>query len=233
METIRNPNRELDEKTLNIIKSVFEEQKHIQIVNLYNKGNNVFGVYIHSIKDSISFLNTPDYTEQTIHMGLENININLFELGNVLYHIYFSGSINFIKLITTIGEIIEPSTNYNKLCELLTKNIPFNIYKAKLIDKEIDTLEKEKLEYLRDQVIKGADMIIEYAPIDQQFINAIKKKRDDLFLDDIVSDNDCVHVHNDVNDFVSLLKVIVFDKVSEKKLNDIDELYKKIRLKYK
>lgn len=231
-EIITNPEREVDEKTLEIIKTVFEEQKHIQFITLYNKGNDVFGVFIHSIKDSLSFLKVADYTEQHITMGLENVNINFFELGALLYHIYFTGAINFIELLLPPTNIIKPSSNYNKLCDILTENIPFNIYKAKLLDKDIKKLTNDELAYLRDQIVVGMEYIEKYTD-HQKFIEALGPKKDELFLGNIISDNDRVRVFNQINDFINSLKVVVFDKISEKKINDIDELYKKIRLKFK
>ena len=116
---------------IDTIKNTLEETKNIKILSLNVEDNILFGVYINEVREEISFLSQPKTHFETT---IDNINLQFFELGALLYNIYFHGALKFIDILYPDDEIMKPNSYYINLCDLVVENLPFNIAKLNFIN---------------------------------------------------------------------------------------------------
>lgn len=204
------------------IKDTLEDSQNIKVLSMNVEDNIVFGIYVNDIRDSLSFLGLPKNRFETI---VDDIKICFFELGSVLHSIYFHGALDYIEKIVETHQIINPPSDYIELCELIVENIPFNIAKVKYIEAHIQYFDNgcgsESVSILMDVAKNLNDnLLLWYGKYMENF----------LYVEDIKTENDIIKACNSLNEFKKWLENENFTKISQKKMNDIDQKYINIQL---
>ena len=135
---------------LQTVKDTLEQTKNIKVLSLFYEDNTIFGVYIVDVRESLSFLHLPLFHIETDVMG---INIQFFELGAVLHHIYDKGALKFVDILTSSDENIKPDVNLLTLNDFVLQHLPFNIAKVNYIqalNKDFNYSNKNEVAYLYD-----------------------------------------------------------------------------------
>lgn len=209
------------------IKNTLEDMKGITTlsVNTNDSENVVFGVYINEIRNSISFLTLP---EEHIETTIDNINIQFFELGAILHNVYFHGALSFIDILCPSDKIMEPYEEYFDLCVEILSHLPFNVAKLNFIH----TLSHNDFNY-DDSVEK----VLIMTQVMKSFVLSLKKFSDKdvdgyTYIDKIESEADFISACNELNRFKEWLDGETFEKVSEKDLNRINDLYTEIQIRH-
>ena len=116
---------------LKTIKDTLEQSQNITVLSIYKEDNVVFGVYINDVKRSLSFLEVPPVHLETNVLGVQ---IEFFELGAILHHIYSAGALKFIDILMSSDENIAPNDDLITLTYFILENLPFDVAKAKFIE---------------------------------------------------------------------------------------------------
>lgn len=204
-----------------VIKDTLEDAQNIKVLSLNVEDNVVFGIYINNVRDSLSFLTLPkNHFETTI----DGINIQFFELGTVLHNIYFNGALKFLDILYSSSKIIKDNSHYINLCDLVFENIPFNIAKLKFLDALNEIQDGSNIEKI--------NMLMEIAnDFNLHLLMWYEDNMDNfLYVKDIQTENDCVKAINSLNTFKGWLQNQKFQKITEKNLNRIDQMYINIQI---
>lgn len=218
---------------LETIRDTFEETKHINVqyllVQKEGDGEVVYGLFTNHVVDSISFLYNP---ENVIETEIDNIKIFMLELGTVLRYIYYHGALNFLHFFHHDSTLVIPSDNFLKLSEYVMKNIPLNIGKAYLISKISNILDKKIMsddEQIKNQMMSTFDYLIAYSFYDKQYcLPKFDYNYMDIFND--WNDKNIVLATNYLQDVIHSLEDVDHKKISEKAINEIDQLYIRIQI---
>ena len=212
-----------------IIKNTLEEEKDLTILSMYAEDDTVFGVYINDVEKSLSFLSLPEYHIETT---IDNINIQFFELGAILNHIYFNGALKFWDILYSSDNIIDHISIFDELCDFIAEHLPFNIAKLKLIeainkvnDYQYDNEDDiSALMYLRDRIINFWVNLLVHSDED---LNELE-----IIIGEIEDKNDFISLCNNFNKFKQNLNELSFSKISEKDMNIINNMYVEIQIRY-
>ena len=218
---------------LETIRDSFEETKHINIqyllVQQEGDGEVVYGLFTNHVADSISFLYNP---ENVIETEIDNIKIFMLELGTVLRYIYYHGALNFLYLFHHDSSLMIPSDNFLKLSEYVMENIPLNIGNAYLISEISKILDKKIMpddEQIKNQMMSTFDYLIAYSFYDKQYcLPKFDYNYMDIFND--WNDKNIVLATNYLQDVIHSLEDVDHKKISEKAINEIDQLYIRIQI---
>ena len=203
-------NRKLDNNILTVIKDTLEDSKQITILNIFIEDDDVYGVYLNSLEHSLSFLQVPEFT---IHTEIDGHYITFIELGFLLRSIYNEGTLSLYNWLLHPADIeCVTCPLYNDILELVQDNPPLNLTKMVIInqfDDVINSNDKQKILELVQQLY------------DLRAINYF-----DMELDNQIDDmNDMIRIKNQLNAAKQTLQNIKYDKISEKKIHDINNLY--------
>lgn len=210
------------------MKKTMEEVEGLTILSLFAKGDTVFGVYVNDVEESLSFLALPKHHIETT---VDNINIQFFELGALLNHIYFNGALKFIDILCSSDNIIDPLPIFLELCDFVQEHIPFNVAKVKIIEaiNKINDYEYDneddvtQILYLRDQVVNF-------------WTNLLNSDKDvdelQITITDLNDKSDFLSLCNNLNRVKQGLNNISFNKISEKDMNLLNEMYVEIQIQH-
>lgn len=205
-----------------VIKDTLEDAQNIKVLSLNVEDNIVFGVYVNDVRDSLSFLSLPKNNFETVING---INIQFFELGTVLYNIYFNGALKFLDILYPSSEIIERNSQYINLCDFVCENIPFNVAKLKYLNAL-----NNNFDYGTD--IEKVQMLMDVAnELNIMFLVWHSDNMDNfLYVQKIENESDFVDAYNSLNSFKEWLQDQKFEKISEKNINAINDMYVEIQI---
>ena len=203
-------NRKLDNNILTVIKDTLEESKQITVLNIFIEDDDVYGVYLNPLEHSLSFLQVPEFT---IHTEIDGHYITFIELGFLLRSIYNECTLSLYNWLLHPADI-ECTTYplYNDILELVQNNPPLNLTKMVIINQFDDVINSNDKQKILELVQQLYDLrAIDY--FDMEFDNQI----DDM--------NDMIRIKNQLNAAKQTLQNIKYDKISEKKIHDINNLY--------
>lgn len=203
-------NRPITKTTLNIVKESFEEQKGIKILSLYEKDNDIYGVYINPLQESLSFLTIPLTNMST---DIDGHNIFLMELGVLLHLIYHNGSMQMYNWLINKSLINLPNKLFDDLIDKCVTNPPLELSSFQLI-KWIEELNDGNLNMSTIDLIKMVQYFDKIDPLD---------------IDVEVSDSE-PYMKNQLNEVRQILKTRKYKKISEKIMNEIDYLFVKLQI---
>lgn len=204
---------------VNTIKKTLEETKDITILSLNEENDILFGVYINNVEGQLSFLSRPKTHFETV---IGNVNIQFFELGAVLYNIYFYGALKFIDILCPNDNLIKPNQYYMELCDFVLENIPFNVAKLKYIE----AIDKD-FKYENDK--EKVQMLLE---VMLGFQSTLLGENEDFTYIKIENENDFINVCNQLNYFKQKLQEKTFSKISEKNMNQLDDMYINLQISH-
>lgn len=202
------------------IKETLEESNNITILALNEIDNVLFGVYINDVKEKISFLSEPKVHFETT---IDNINLQFFELGALLYNIYFHGALKFIDILCSDNDLLEPNQYYVTLCNFVLENIPFNVAKLKYI-----TAVDEDFKYPHDN-----DKVLMLTQVMRDFRLTLLLNDDFTefkYVKSIDNKNDFILACNELNEFKNELQAKTFSKISEKNMHRLDDMYTNLQI---
>lgn len=203
-------NRKVDLNTLNIVRESFEEQKDIKVLSLYTKDNDIYGVYISSLPQLLSFIEQPLYSMST---DIDGHNIFMMELGSLLYLIYHNGAIQMYQWLIHKSDIDINYSHFDQLLEYCEPNPPYDLAKFHLI-KWIDELNDGNLNMSTFDLVDMVKIFMEDEPLDVDF-------------DD--NDNEII-LKNKLNEVSQELKSKKYDKISERTMRLIDREFVNLQI---
>lgn len=208
-------NRPINDSILEVIKDTLEESKGIKILNIFVEDNDVYGIYVNSLQDSLSFLKIPNLS---INTDIDGHYITFVELGFLLRSIYYEGALSLYNWLLRNPDIVcDTNSIYNDLIQCVKDNPPLYLAKSVIIncfDDIIDSKDKkEVLEFV--QKLKDFNIFDSF----------------DVSIDsNIENDNDMIRVKNQLSYFKQELQGKEYKKISEKKINDINDLYVSLQI---
>lgn len=214
MEIITNKHT-INDTILNVIKDTLEESKNIKVVNIFVEDDDVYGIYLNSLEHSLSFLQIP---ELTISTDIDGHYITFIELGFLLYNIYNHGTLSLYNWLLHLPDIsCNNDVLYNDLVDCVKENPPLYLAKSMIINHFDDVInsndKKEILEFV--QQLYDLDALDSF----------------DVKLDNHIEDmNDMIRIKNELGHLKQELQSKKYDKISEKKINDINQLYVSLQL---
>lgn len=206
--TVITTNKDIDNDILKIVQEEFERQKKVKILSIYGYGNDIYGVYIAPLSQTLSFYDMPLTTMST---DIDGHDIHLIELGLMLQLIYQKGSIQMYDWLLHESDIKIDNKIYDSLIDRCYNNPPLHINQIYLIDwtshMNDGTLDMDvkKLFYL-------------YQLFDKYYSIGI-----------VDSDNE-VDMKNQINKASQKLKSEEFRKISEFVVYEIDKLFIQLQL---
>lgn len=205
----------INDTILNVIKDTLEESKNIKVVNIFVEDDDVYGIYLNSLEHSLSFLQIP---ELTINTEIDGHYITFIELGFLLYNIYNHGTLSLYNWLLHTSDIsCDNNTLYNDLIDCVRENPPLYLAKSIIINHF-------------DNVINSNDKkeILEFV---QQLYDLDALDSFDIEINNNIENmNDIIRIKNELGYFKQELQSKKYDKVSEKKINDINQLYVSLQL---
>lgn len=205
-------NKPVDKTTLQIVKESFEEQKNVRVLSIYEWNNDIYGIYINTPYESLSFVQKPLSNMTT---DIDGHNIFMMELGLLLILIYQNGSVqmfNFLHGNSNI-KIIDTSDIFHSLIELSYDNPPLQLSSFQLIN-WIDNLDDDNLNISIFDLIEMVENFITIEPLDVD-----------------VSDKSSESVmKNNLNLVKQELKSKNFKKITEATISKIDKLFVELQL---
>ena len=203
--------QKVDKKMLLTIKDIYEEKENIKILSLYQHNNDIVGIYINPSSSYLSFLNKYKYS---IDQQVDNdLNINLFELGQVLYMIYRYGSLRMLYILLQSSDIVIENIGYDYILDFVKTNIPLGLASAKFIEAANSILEEDEANSY-DILLKMVNDFLCFYSVDIKFVEEINTK------------NDEIKFKNQLQKFFQILREVPLSPISEKKIYELDMLYK-------
>ena len=203
-------NRKIDITTLRIVKDSFEEQKNVVILSLYEKDNDIYGVYINDPHEILSF-NQVALTD--MRTDIDGHNIFMFELGLLLTLIYKNGSAQMFNILTRPSAIDCENDLFLKLMSICINNPPLNLSSFHLT-KWIDDLNSGNLKMSINDLI---DMVNEFAQIEQLDVDVSDKSSESI-------------MKNNLNLVKQELMTKKYDKITEATISKIDKLFIQLQI---
>lgn len=202
----------VDKKKLLTIKDIYEEKENIKILSLYQNNNDIVGIYINPSSSYLSFLNR--LNKYSIDQQADNdLNINLFELGQVLYMIYRYGSLRMLNILLQSSDIVIENIGYNYILDFVKTNVPLGLASAKFIEVANTILEEDEPNSY-DILLKMVNDFLCFYSVDIKFVEEINTK------------NDEIKFKNQLQKFFQILREVPLSPISEKKIYELDMLYK-------
>lgn len=205
-------NKPVDKTTLEIVKESFEEQKNVYVLSLYEWNNDIYGVYINNLHDSLSFIQAP-LTNMTT--DIDGHNIFMIELGLLLILIYQNGSVQMFNLLHggSNMKLMNSSDTFQNLMQISYDNPPLQLSSFQLIN-WIDKLDSDDLNMSTIDLIEMVENFIQIEPLD---IDVSDKSSESL-------------MKNNLNLVKQELKNRTFKKITEATINKIDKLFIQLQL---
>lgn len=209
MKAIKSDARPLDENTLRVICDTVEETRGVRILSCYAEHNDVYGIYINNAYDSLSFLGSAN--EQDILTEIDGHHLYFFELGFLMKGIYLYGAVHIYNTIMHESDIsFDYQEEYQAILDLIRENPPL-LQIALSISNDIALLNE-------DVSYEELNRLLDY-------INACKTIYDFGTYEMVSDRSGFVKAMNAMSALRQDLKTDDFDKVSEKKMNDINQLF--------
>ena len=199
---------------IQVILETFEETQDINIQKIWVQNDNeVFGLYTNHVAHSISFLSKP---QNSIETEVDDIKISMFELGAILYHIYYKGWLKFVPFLTKYDNLIEPEDNFLKLIDYVNNNVPLHIAKHNIIqhiNQNLENFNEKHIIFILDEILASFDTISNVVDIFNGDWDNANKVKVQNYLQDVkqILEHDC-HPK----------------KISEQTMHEIDGLYVKL-----
>ena len=175
----------------------------------------MYGIYLNSLQHSLSFLQMP---ELSINTEIDGHYIIFIELGFLLRNIYQKGAMslyNWLHMNSAIS--CDNDKLYNDLVQCVKENPPLYIAKSVIMshfDEVIDSNDEKKILKLVQQ-LRDLDNFENWG----------------IEIDDSIDDiNDIIRIKNTLSVLKQTLLDTKYDKISEKKMNDINDLYVSLQL---
>lgn len=206
-------NKPITETTLTIVKESFEEQKNVYVPLIYAKDNDIYGIYINNLHESLSFIKAP---LNNMHTDIDGHNIFMFELGFILHLIYQNGSVQMYNILNDFGDIfLYESTNqiFCDLIDVVDGNPPLQLSSFHLIN-WIDDLNTGNLNMSTIDLIEMIENFMLIEPLD---VDVSDKSSESL-------------MKNNLNLVKQELKSRKFKKITEATISTIDKLFIKLQL---
>ena len=203
-------NRKIDKTTLHIVKESFEEQKNISILSLYEKDNDIYGIYINDPHETLSFTQVALTDMRT---DIDGHNIFMFELGLLLTLIYKNGSAQMFNILTRPSAIDCESDSFLELMRICINNPPLNLSSFHII-KWIDELNSGTLNMSTIDLI---DMVKEFYEIDRLDIDVGDESSESI-------------MKNNLNLIKQELMEKKYDKITEAVISSIDKIFVQLQL---
>ncbi len=203
-------NKKVDETTLRIVKESFEEQKNVYVLSIYEKDNDIYGIYINNLYDSLSFIQAP---LTNMHTDIDGHNIFMMELGLLLTLIYQNGSVQMFNILAHPPSIDCSNDLFLDLLSLCVNNPPLNLSSFHLI-KWIDKLNSGDLNMSTIDLI---DMVEEFDKVDPLDVDVSDKSNESL-------------MKNNLNLVRQELMEKKYDKITEATINKIDKMFIQLQL---
>lgn len=206
-------NKPIDELTLQIVKDGFEEQKGISVLRVYSYDDNIYGIYVNDIHESLSFSQVPLMNMST---DIDGHNIFMMELGLLLRLIYSNGSVQMFNILHEVGDVSLPNIsndNFTKLFDLSCNNPPLQLSSFQLI-KWIDDFNDGNLNISLDDLMDMVEHFMVIEPLDI----------------DISDRSSEVVMKNTLNMVKQELKSRRFKKVTEATISKIDKLFVELQI---
>lgn len=206
-------NKPINELMLQIVKDGFEEQKGISVLRVYSYDDNIYGIYVNDIHESLSFSQVPLMNMST---DIDGHNIFMMELGLLLRLIYSNGSVQMFNILHEVGDVSLPNIlndNFTKLFDLSCNNPPLQLSSFQLI-KWIDDFNDGNLNISLDDLMDMVEHFMVIEPLDI----------------DISDRSSEVVMKNTLNMVKQELKSRRFKKVTEATISKIDKLFVELQL---
>lgn len=209
---------EINNEILSTVKETYEENSHIEILNIFAEGPYIYGCFLHSLDKKLSFVEAPRniYTNKID----EDFAIILLELSDILNLLYQTGSLRWLNIILGTSDIPITNKKFIELKQKVKDNIPFD--KASLsiinhidkINKESDTWPKDRREGYINSLVREVNYFLKfYKDLDMDSISIPE------------SENDIIRVKNFFNKLKQELKSIKFDKIDTPIILEIEKMY--------
>lgn len=198
-------NRPVTTKTLKIVKDGFEEEKNVKVLSIFEEDDAIYGIYITPITEALSFLKNPLYNMST---DIDGHDIYMMELGTLLITSYKYGSMKMYNWLVHDSDIKIESELFHDLVSNCINYPPLNLSTFHII-KHIDRMNSGNLQIPINDLV---DMVQDLMIVDPLDIDVSDKSSE-------------VVMKNNLNLVKQELKQKNYTKVSEKILNDIDNLF--------
>lgn len=213
MGIIMNEDKPIDDKTLRLIADSFEDNKQVIVLSCYTQDNNIYGIFINSLNNYLSFVKQP---ESDITMEIDGHQVVFIELGAILYYIYNIGSPSFYNFLINATSDNE---EFNDIISFVINNPPIEKFIGQL-QNMILSLRTNDFQYKEIEntlvEIKSFDKI--YKIIDDEM---------NLLQDD---DNYIIKLQVYIDNIMNKLEIIRVSKISEKKISELDIMFTKLCL---
>lgn len=211
-EIIKNDTHSLSNDILEVIVHTLED-KNIKVCSCYQDGQNVYGIYIGSVFNTLSFLHM---VEKNIITEIDGYNIIFLELGSVLQYIYQKGDMSLYNILiqpTDIDCCIDDV--YNMIIDLVKNNPPLHIAKLQLESAIQRVLEDDDSISLMN-VIKEIDAFCQVTDITLPIFDWDSQAK----------------FNNALSRFLQELKSQQYQKISQQKIIDIDKIFVNLQIIY-
>lgn len=210
---------------LQVILETFEDAKDINIQKVWVLNDNeVYGLFTHHVNNRLSFLSKPEFSIET---EVDGIKIVMFEIGAVLYHIYYKGWLKFVPFFIQYDSLIESADDFLKLTDYITNNVPLHIAKHNIIthiNQILDNFDEKSIPFIFDEILAYSFYDKTFYQPDFDF-SAI-----DIF-DNEWQDIDKIKTINYLQDVKQILEHDCKPaKISEKTMNEIDATYIRLQI---
>lgn len=208
MKTIKAESRPLDNATLQVICDTIEQTKNVKVLSCYVEHNDVYGVYINDAHNVLSVWERP---ADDILTEIDGHHLYFFELGFFIRGIYAYGAVHIYNTLMHPSDIAcGYEEEFESILELIRDNPPV-LSIARQIRDDIGILDD-------DVSYDNLNRLIDY-------INASKSIYDFGTYEMVSDKKGFVKAMNALSKLRQDLRLEDFDKVSEKKMNDIDQLF--------
>lgn len=198
-------NKPITTQTLNIVKDGFEEEKNVKVLSIYEEDDAIYGVYITPITEALSFLKNPLYNMST---DIDGHDIYMLELGTLLIASYKHGSMKMYNILTHESDLNIENELFDNLVNNCIDNPPLVSSIFHIIN-HIKKMNEGTLHIPISDLVELVQDFMVVAPLD---IDVSDKSSETV-------------MKNNLNMVKQILMQKTYPKVSEKKLNDIDNLF--------
>jgi hypothetical protein len=213
-EIIKNPNRPIDDETLRIAKETLEKKNNIKVLSIYEKNNNICGIYIHSLHNYLTFLTVP---ESDISTNIDGHEFMFIELKMLLGYAYHFGSPSYYKFLT---DAVIMDEDFNDILFFAKEHVPYVSF-VSMIKRKISQVKNDDIDIVN---IKSLLQEIEVFDTMCEII-------DEPFHLDEDDKNYMIRLKVYLDNIESKLSTLRFSKISEKDMNELDKMFTKLCVK--
>lgn len=213
-EIIKNPNRPIDDETLQVIKETLEEQNNIKVLSIYEKNNNICGIFLHSLHNYLTFLIRPD---SDITATIDGHDFMFIELGTLLGFIYYFGSPSYYKFLTDAAIM---DKDFNDIL-FFTQEHPPMISFISMIKRKISQVNNDDIDIINIKSLLN----------DIEVFDSMCKIIDEPFHLNEDDENYMIKLKVYLDNIESKLSTLRFSKISEKDINKLDKMFTELCIK--